>query len=213
MNMYATNEARKPSRIGSLAIISGAMLGVASPAFSADLPYEYPPYRPTYYRDSYSGCYSCGPRFVAERPPVEEEIVERPVVERFPVAERHWVQRDYIERRYRPRYAYAAYPGRYRHAYNCPVPCAESYPSYESGPREEPRRHLSYAGAHFPPPATYEYESEPRVPERYAASSYRPYDYYRPAYEYNRKPAYEYEPSPRPPGPVPNGYYGPNYYK
>src|SRR5713226_1603101 len=99
MNMFATNEAHKPSRIGSLAIISGTMLGAVSPALSADLPYDYPPpYRPTYYRDSYtnynsgySGCYTyscgcCGQRVVASPPVVEERppvaVVERPVAER-----------------------------------------------------------------------------------------------------------------------------------
>src|SRR5262245_60180112 len=101
MNMSATNEARKPSRIGSLAIISGAMLGTVVPALSADLPYDYPPYRPTYYQESYpgyTGCYSYRCAAVEEeRPPVE--VVERPIVERFPIAERRWVQRDYIERR------------------------------------------------------------------------------------------------------------------
>jgi hypothetical protein len=235
MNLFATNEARKPPRIGSLAIISAAMLGTVVPALSADLPYDYPPYRPTYYRESYpsyntgyTGCYDykcacCGQQFtgVAERPPVEEErapeeVVERPMVERVPVAERHWVQRDYIERRYPPaRSAYSAYPGRYQHSYHCPAPCAESYPAYEPAPR----RHFSYVGAYPPAPAAYEYESEPRASYRYAASSYRPYDYHRPAYEYDYKPAHEYrpvyehEPSPRPPVGVPGGYYGPRYFK
>src|SRR5262249_29913857 len=133
MNMLAINEARKPPRIGSLAIVSGALLCAASPAFSADLPFDDGPYRPSYYRNSdyNAGCYRCsccGRRFikVAEPPPpleergpepvVEREYVERPVVERVPVAERHWVQRDYIERRYPSygtRYAYPSRPARY----------------------------------------------------------------------------------------------------
>jgi hypothetical protein len=232
MNKFAINEARKPSRIGSLAVISGAMLGavgVVGPALSADLPDDYPPpsYRPTYYQNyynsGYSGCYSCGQRFepVAAPPPV----VERPIVERFPMAERHWVQRDYVERQYpsyaaTTRYAYSSYPDHYRYSHSCPGPCTESYPAYEPAqpaPYREPPRRLSYVGAHYPPaPAAYEYESEPRAPYPYAASSHRSYDYHRPSYEpgynpaYRFKPAYEHEPSPRPPGAVP-GYYGPGY--
>jgi hypothetical protein len=211
MNKFATNEARKLSRIGSLAIISGAVLGAVGPALSADLPEDYPPYRPTYYRNY---CYSCERRF--ERPVVEERVLERPVVEE------RVVQRPYIERQYPPyaattRYAYSSYPGPYR----CPARCAESYPTYEPAPYREPRQRLSYVGAHYPPaPEMYEeYESEPRAPYRYAASSYRPYDYYRPSYEpeynpaYRYKPAYEYEPSPRPPAVVPEGYYRRGYFK
>jgi len=196
MNIFATNEARKPSRIGSLAIISGAMLGAVGavgPALSADLPADYPPYQPTYYQNY---CYSC----------------ER-VVESIPVAERHWVQRDYIERQY----AYSSYPGDYRYSHHCPTPCTESYPAYEPAPYREPWRRLSYGGAYYPPaPAAYGYETEPRAPYRYAASS--PYGYYRPSYEskynpaYEYKPAYEHEPSPRPPAAVPSGYYGRGYY-
>jgi hypothetical protein len=218
MNKFATNEARKPSRIGSLAVISGAMLGAVGavgPALSADLPDDYPPYRPTYYRNydsnynsGYSDCYSCGQRF-------ERVVVERPVVERVPVAERHWVQRDYIERQYPSYTAYSSYPGHYRYSHYCPGPCTESYPAYEPSPYGEPRRRLSYVGAHYP--SAYEYEREPRAPYRYAAWSHHPYDYYRPSYEpgydpaYQYKPAYEYEPSPRPPAAVPGGYYGPGY--
>jgi hypothetical protein len=240
MNKFATNEARKLSRIGSLAIISGAMLGAVGPALSADLPEDYPPYRPTYYRNY---CYSCERRFerpvveerVLERPVVEERVVQRPVVEervverpfveervvQRPFVEERVVQRPYIERQYPPyaattRYAYSSYSGPYR----CPARCAESYPTYEPAPYREPRQRLSYVGAHYPPaPEVYEYESEPRAPYRYAASSYRPYDYYRPSYEpeynpaYRYKPAYEYEPSPRPPAVVPEGYYRRGYFK
>jgi hypothetical protein len=241
MNMFMTNEARKPSRIGSLAIISGAMLGAVGavgPALSADLPDDYPPYRPTYYRNyysndygGYSSCYNCGQRFeqAAARPPVMEErppvTIERPVVERIPMAERHWVQRDYIERQYpsyaaTERYDYSSYPGYYRYSHDCSAPCAEPYRAYEPAPYREPRRQFSYVGAHYPPAAAaYEFENEPRAPYRYAASSHPPYDYYRPSYEpgyrpaYEYKPAYEHEPSPRPPAAVPRGYYGPGYFK
>jgi hypothetical protein len=231
MNKFATNEGRKPPRIGSLAIISGAVLGAVGavgPALSADLPDDYPPYRPTYYRDYYynnSGCYGCGQQFeqFAARPPAMEE--RPPVVERFPVAERHWVQRDYIERQYPPyatptRPAYSSYPGYYRYSHYCPGPCTEPYRAYEPAPYREPRRQLSYVGAPYPPaPAAYEYDNEQRAPYRYAASPHRPYDYYRPSYEpdyepaYEYKPAYEHEPSPRPPAAVPGGYYGPGYFK
>jgi hypothetical protein len=203
MNKFATNEARKPSRIGSLAVISGAMLGAVGavgPALSADLPDDYSPYRPTYYRNYYNNY------------PVT--VVERPFV-----AERHWVQRDYIERQYpsyaaTTRYDYSSYPGHYRYSHYCPGPCTESYPAYEPAPYREPRRRPSYVGAHYPL-APYEYESEPRAPYRYAASSHHPYDYYRPSYEpeynptYRYKPAYEHEP--RPLAAVPGGYYGPGY--
>jgi hypothetical protein len=237
MNKFATNEARKPSRIGSLAIISGAMLsaaGAVGPAISADLPEDYPPYPPTHYRH-YNNCYSCERRFerpameermlerpvveerVVQRPVVEERVVERPVVEervvQRPFVEERVVQRPYIERQYPP------YAATTRYDYRCPARCAESYPAYEPAPYREPRQRLSYVGAHYPPaPAAYEYESEPRAPYRYAASSYRPYDYYRPSYEpeynpaYPYKPAYEYEPSPRPPAAVP-GYYRRGYFK
>jgi hypothetical protein len=240
MSTFAIIKARKPSRIGSLAICSSALVcAAASPVFSADLPYDDTAYRPGYYRnDSYNdsyysgynnGCYRCGccgRRFVRvaeppadERPPypvVERSFVERPVIERVPVAERHWVQRDYIERRY-PYYAtgytgrsaYPAYPGPYRYSYRV-GPDADSYPVYEAPPPREPRRRLGYGGGYRPAPVAYEWENEPRAPYRYVASQ-RPYDYYRPSYEYEYKPAYEYEPSPRPPATVPERYYGPGY--
>jgi len=54
MNTFAINAALKAPRIGSLAIISGAMLGAVGavgPTLSADLPDDYPPYRPGYYRN------------------------------------------------------------------------------------------------------------------------------------------------------------------
>jgi len=212
MNTFAIEEAHKPSRIGSIAIISGTLLGAIAtgPAFSADLPYDSTPYRPGYYRNSYNnGCYRCNccgrqiapaaeRDYVEERPPV-------PVVERFPVAERHWVQRDYFERRYYPRPRYT-YPGRYRYSHYYPAPGADPYP-YDQGPPSEPRR-FSYGGGPYPP-APAAYEAGPRLPYRYAASS-RPYEY-RPAYEYEYGPSYEYEASPRPPAMVPSGYYNPGY--
>jgi hypothetical protein len=139
MKTYAINEARKPPRIGSLAMISGTLLcvvGAAVPALGADLPddRDYRP-APTYYRDystSYNnGCYRCtccGGSFApaADRYRVEERVpypvvereVARPIVERIPVSERHWVQRDYIERSWpsygTSRYAYQEYPGAYQ---------------------------------------------------------------------------------------------------
>jgi hypothetical protein len=239
MNMFATNAAHRPSRIGGVVIVSGAMLGAVGPAFSADLPYDYPPpYRPTYYQDSYTnyntgyaGCYSYSCTCCAQRPVAAPLPVEQyppvPVVERPAVAERHWVQRDYIERQYpsypaATRYAYSSYPGPYRYTHYCQGPCVEPYPAYEHAPHGEPRRHFSYVGAYHPPaPAPYEYEHEPYAPYRYAASSHRPRDYDRPAYEYDYKPAYEYKPTyeykpayehePRPPAAVRGGYYGPGY--
>jgi hypothetical protein len=236
MSTFAIIEARKPSRIGNLAIFSSALVcaaGAASPAFSADLPYDDTAYRPGYYRydsykDSYysghNGCYRCGccgRRFVrVAEPPVEEHppypvmersIIERPVVERVPVAERHWVQRDYIERRYPYATARSAYPGRYHYSYYDHGPDADSYPAFEAPPPRELRRRPGYGGGYRPAPVAYEWENEPRTPYRYAAS-HRPYDYYRPSYEYEYKPAYEYETSPRPPATVPEGYYyGPGY--
>jgi hypothetical protein len=240
MNTFAIIEARKLSRIGSLAIFSGALVCAASPAFSADLPYDDTAYRPGYYRyDSYNnnsyysgyynGCYRCGccgRRFVrVAEPPVDEHppypvmerpYIERPEVERVPVAERHWVQRDYIERRYPPyatsRSVYREYPGRDRYSYY-PGPGADSYPPYyDAPPPREPRRRAGYGGEYVPMPVAYEWEHEPRTPAPYRyVSSHRPFDYYRPSYEYEYKPAYEYETSPRPPAPVPGGYYGPGY--
>ncbi len=161
MKTFAINEARKPPRIGSLAIISGALLGVAGiagPAFGADLPeYSYD-----------TGCYPCVPRPVVE--------------ERVPV-ERHWVQRDYVERRYESesypssRYSYY-YPGPGGEAYDtCRTAlwgrCGQAYPTYEA-----------------PPARRFTYESESVPPYRYAARfhGYRPYDYYR-SYDHPRPPA------------------------
>jgi hypothetical protein len=228
MNKFATNEAHKPSRIGTLAVISGVMLGAVGavgPALSADLPDDYPPYRPTYYRDyssnydsGYRGNYDSGCCGCCEPRPVR--------VERFPVMEDRpplMEERPPFAAMERPRYGYSSYPARYRYSDDYPGPGAESYRAYEPAPyREQPapyrerRRRLSYAGAHYPPaPAAYKYESE-RAPYRYAAS-HPPYDYYRPSYEpeynpaYRYQPVYEHEPSPRPPAAVPRGYYGPGY--
>jgi hypothetical protein len=213
MNMFMINEARKPPRIGSLAITSGILLCVtatAGPALSADYP-EYERYRPRYEyyypryhdRDYDRGCYRCsccgGRRYapVVERPIVDRipvPIEERPVVERVPVAERHWVQRDYIERRYPAgagvRYSY---PERYRYSYYYPAPREDD--PYDRSAGEPPTA-----------PVTYEYDApRPRYVE--VPRSYE----FRPAYEYEPTPpprnAYEYETAPRPPATVPSGYY------
>jgi hypothetical protein len=165
MNTFAINEARKPPRIGSLAMISGTLLcaaGSFSPAIGADLPEGYPP---SYYRPAYSGCYVC----CCSRP------VERPVVEQVPVTERHWVQRDYTERQYATRYEYQEYPAQYRYS-----PCYSE--SYQAG----------YAATGCPSsPAVAGYGEVP-LPYRYAASSYHheyrpPYEY-KPTYEYGPRP-------------------------
>jgi hypothetical protein len=140
--MFAINEAYKPSRIGSLAMFSGVLLGsagVAGPALSADLPYDNTAYRPGYYRNYNSGCYRCGRQAapVAERPPVEERVAV-PVVEQVAVAERHWVQRDYIERQYpyyaTVRYAYSAYPAHTAYSSYSTGPAHSAYSSYSAGP-------------------------------------------------------------------------------
>lgn len=219
MSTFAIDEARKPSRIGSIAMISGTLLSAIATgsAFSADLPYDYTPYRQGSYRDSYYPgcirCSCCGYRVapVAERDVVEERLPV-PWVERVPVAERHWVQRDYIERRYPPYYPWPRYPypGRHHHSYYYPGPVADPY-TYDQRPPGEPRR-FSYGGGPYPPgPAAY--DVEPWPPYRYAASS-RPYEYrpaYQPAYEYDYRPSYQYETSPRPPAMVPSGYYSSGY--
>ena len=207
MNKFATNEARKPPRIGNLAIISGAVLGAVGavgPSLSADLPDDYQPYRPTYYRNNYSnydsgysgnydsgyrGCYNCsccGPRPVrAEPPPGSEErppfaVVERPAVERVPMAERHWVQRDYIERRYpsyteATRYGYSPYPGRDQYSDYYPGPGAESYPAYEPAPYREPPAPYRERRRRF----SYIGAHYPPVPAayRYASEPRAPYRY------------------------------------
>jgi hypothetical protein len=235
MKTFAINEARKPARIGRLALVSGALLGsigAVGPALSADLPDDY---RPGYYRDSYNygyynncyRCYCCGwrPHPVAAPWPVEE----RPFPERFPVSERYWIQRDYVERHYPyswPRYEYPPYwsPYRYSNYYpgpradypgpraDYPGPRAELYPPYEPAPRGDPPRPVRYGGNAYPPaPAAYDHEAEPRTPYRYTAWL-QPHDYRR-GYEYDYyrpsneyRPVYEYEPSPRPPAPVPSRY-------
>lgn len=212
MKTFAIDKGREPSRTGSIAIISGTLLGVLATgsAFSADLPFDSTPYRQGYYQNSYyPGCYrcSCCGRRVA--PVADQDYLEErppgPLIERFPMAERHWVQRDYVERRYPyypgPRYGY---PNRYRYSDYYPGPAAESY-TYDQGPPGESRR-FGYRGGPYPPAPTA-YEAEPRSPYRYVASP-RPYDY-RPAYEYDYRPSYEYEP--RPPAIVPSGYYNPGY--
>lgn len=221
MNTFAIDDACKPSRIGSIAIISGTLLGAiaAGPALSADLPYDVTPYRQGYYRNSFiSGCYQCsccgwrvapveGRDIVEERPPFP--VAEPPLVERGPMADRYWGQRDYIERGYPynrgPRYAY---PDRYRYPYYNPGLGADSY-NYGQVPFGE-RRRSGYGGGQYPPaPAAYEYEAQPRPPYRYGTSP-RPYDY-RPAYEYDYRPSYEYGTSRRRPAMAPGGYYNSGY--
>jgi hypothetical protein len=209
MKTFAIDKERRPSRTGSIAIISGTLLSALATgsAFSADLPYDNPPYPPGYYRNSYSpGCYRCsccGVAPVVEQDVVVEERPPIPVWERIPVAERRWRQREYIERRYYsgPRYGY---PGRYRYSTYNAGPGVDPY-SYYQGPPGEPRR-FSYGGGPYPP-APAAYEAEPRPSYRYIASP-RPYEY-RPAYEYDYRPSYETEP--RPPAIVPSGYYNPGY--
>jgi hypothetical protein len=223
MKTFAINEALKPPRIGSIAIMSGTLLcavAPSSPASSADLPYDYGrPHYSEYYRPNYDrDCCCCIRRHapVAERPIVERfpPLIEesREVIERIPVAERHWVQRDYIERRYPlpgPRYSY---PKPYHYSYYYPKPSAEE-PYYY---REEARSELPpprYSGEFPPAPAAYEFDA-PHV--RYAAAprlhELRPAYEYEPssqAYEYGPplRSAYDHELSPRPPAPVPSGYY------
>jgi hypothetical protein len=238
MNTLAINEALKPPRMSSLAIISGTLLCAASvvgPALSADLPYDDTPYRPGYYRNDYnnsndtgynSGCYRCsccGRRLVrvAEPPPSEERApvpyAERPPEGPFLVAERAWVrgykiiEQRYYEPYYKTLYSYPPYPAYPRRdRYSNYYPGRGAGP-YDAAPPGEPRRErrLGFGGVEYPPaPAAYEYQPEPRAPYRYVTSS-RAYDY-RPAYEYGYRPSHEYE-APRPPSPVPSGYYGPGY--
>jgi hypothetical protein len=237
MNMFMFDEAPRPPRIGSLAIMSGTLLcavAVAGPALSADLPYDYnPAYRPhhEYYGPSYyerepdRGCYRCGccgPRPVAQRPIVEYYVPERYVadeerrpVERGPFAERHWVQRDYIERRY-PSGAVERYPypPSYRYSSYYPRPPRAPEDPYSRAPGGDPYSRFEppprYSGDFPPAPVRYEWDG-PRP--RYVEVP-RPYYEYRPVYEHEPsppRPAYEYEPSPRPPATVPSGYYYPGH--
>jgi hypothetical protein len=165
MKTYAIDEARKPPRIGSLAMISGTLLcaaGVAVPALGADLPEDYRPAPGAYYRSNYypvytnNGCYRCtccgAPAPVAERyrveervpyPIVERQFVERPIVERGPVSERHWVQRDYVERSWpssatSARRAYEEYPAAYQSYQTYPGPYRYTY--HYPGPGAESYR-------------------------------------------------------------------------
>jgi hypothetical protein len=212
MKMFAINDARKPPRIGSIAIMSGTLLcaaAVSSPAFSADLPYDYGrPHYTEYYRPHYDrDCCCCARRYapVAERPVVERvpvPVEERPVIEHVPVAERHWVQRDYIERRYPAPGPHYGYPKSYRYSYYYPRPSVEE-PYYREESHSEPPP-PRYSGEYPPAPAAYEYDLPP---PRYAEPP-RPREL-RPAYEFepSPQPSYERELSPRPPAPVPSGYY------
>jgi len=229
MKIFAINEARKPPRIGSIAIMSGTLLcavAASGPAFSADLPYDYgrpryteysrPNYdRPDYDRPNYDrDCCCCVRRYapVAERPMIERapprmEEESRQVIERVPFAERHWVQRDYIERRYPAPGPRDSYPKTYRYSYYYPRPSAEE-PYYRDEARSEPPPR--YSGQYLPAPAAYEYDAPP---PRYNMAPPRPREL-RPAYEYGPLPrsAYERELSLRPPAPIPSGYrYNPSY--
>ena len=222
MNRCTTNEARKPPRIGSLAMISGALLGTigaVGPALSADLPYSDTPYRSGYYRNWYHCDYYCqqgGPGDARVGAPGYEPLP--PMAERLP-PERHWAPRDYAEPRYPMGGPYSPYT-QYRdrpfrsYRYSSPGPDWEAnpYEGYE-GPPDEPRRRMGEGGLPYPPaPAAYEYRPDRRRgPFRYGAMSSPPYDYreYRPPHQY--RPAYEYETAERPPAPVPGGPYGPGY--
>jgi hypothetical protein len=235
MKMFAINEARKPPRIGSIAIMSGTLLcavATSGPVFSADLPYDYgrPRYteysQPSYDRPSYDrDCCCCVRRYapVADRPMVERvppPIIERAeeesrqgqMIERVPVAERHWVQRDYIERRYPAPGPRDSSPKAYRYSYYYPK-SSEEERYYRDESRSEPRP-PRYSGEYLPAPAAYEYDAPPpryaappRIRELRPAYEYEPSP--RPAYEYGppRRSAYERELAPRPPAPVPSGYY------
>jgi len=225
MKKFAIAGARKPPRIGCIAIICGALLGsvaAAAPAQSADLyPYPYPYERTAYpgYNGYSRNCYPCGCR------PCCYQCGYRPYVRPGPVVERHW---DYWERRYPYRHPYypngyaggypnypngyaggypggyaGGYPGGYAGGYpggyagGYPGGYAGGYPSYPGGYAGGPRPHLRFGGVQYPQsPISYEYGAPPRAPYEYEASP---------------GPAYEYEPAPRPPVGIPGGYYNAGY--
>src|SRR6266852_1525253 len=203
MKKFATIGARKPPRIGCIAIVGGALLGsvaAAAPAQSADF-YPYPYERTAYpgYNGYYRNCNPCGCR------PCCYQCGCNPCVRRGPVVERHW---DYWERRYPypnrypnypggyaggyPNYpggyagGYPNYPGGYAGGYpNYPGGYPGGYPNYSGGYAGGARPHLGFGGVQYPSsPISYEYEAPPRGPYEYEASG-------RPGYE----PAYEYEAS------------------
>jgi hypothetical protein len=222
MNRCTINGACKPPRIGSLATISGALLGTigaVGPALSADLPFGAP-YQPGYYQNWNDCGYYCRQWGSDARFGVPGYEPFPPMAERFP-PERHWVPRDYAEPRYPmggPYPPYTQYRGgpyrshRYSSYYPGPDAGANPYEAYERAPRDEPRRRFGDGGFPYPPaPAAYEYGPGRRGPFRYEAMAPPPYDYreYRPPYQY--RPAYEYETAERPPAPVPGGGYGPGY--
>jgi hypothetical protein len=239
MKKFAINEARKPPRIGSIAIISGTLLGAiaaAGPAQTADLynyPYQYSGYRPYYngyYRPCNScGCYSCGCYRCGGCCGVARHPVPDPVVA---VAERHWVQRDYWERRYPTAYPYPySYPSGYRYSYysggyadGYPYPPA---PVAYAAPPSEPRPRLGFGGIQYGPgpgpgPVSYQYDPPrshygfdgPRAPAPYVYDAPRTayeYDAPRPPYGANVGPGpYDYG-APRPPAGVPGGFSNASY--
>jgi hypothetical protein len=161
MNRCSINGARKPPRIGSLAMISGALLGTlgaVGPALSADLPFSDTPYQqPGYYPDWHhcDHCRQWGPEGRMGAPGYEPFP---PMAERFP-PERRWVPRDYAEPRYPmggPYSPYAQYrDGPYRsHRYSSyyPGPDAQADPYEGYGPLPpEPRRRFGDGGFPYPP--------------------------------------------------------------
>ena len=202
MKKFAFIGARMPPRLGCIAIICGALLGLvaaAAPAQSGDLyyPYEYtggyPGYN-GYYRNCNPCCrpccYQCG---------------YRPYVRPGPVVERHW---DYWERRYPYPYPHRyPYPNGYAGGYPYyPNGYTGGYPYYPGGYAGGPRPHLGFGGVQYPPsaPISYEYGAPPREPYEYEALG-------RPGYEYSARPAYDFDASPRPPAGIPGGYYNAGY--
>jgi hypothetical protein len=221
MNMFMI-DARRPPRIGSLAIMSGTMLCamvVAGPAFSADLPYDYNTaygpryeyYRSHYYdRDYDRGCYRCsccgGRRYapVAERPIIDYYVPDRYAPERYvperyvAVEERRPVERDPVAERHwvQRDYFERRYPGGAAERYSYPP--SYRYSSYYPVPRGGDPYSRSAAAeppryTDFPPaPVTRDY---PPARVTYDWDGPRPrYVEVPPSREF--RPAYEYEPAP-----------------
>ncbi|MBO0755404.1 MAG: hypothetical protein J2P54_06055 [Bradyrhizobiaceae bacterium] len=223
MNKFAINEALKPSRIGSLTMVCGALLGTMGalgPASGADLPYSYTPYRPSYYQNSYRYDYyngSYGPVDVRVAPGYG---APPPLGERFSAAQ-PWPPYNYYDPRfpvgepYGPNYSDRAYTSRYPYYPYYPGPMqADAYEDYEAappdGPRDEPRRRMGFGGFAYPPaPAAYQWPDR-RAPYRYGAGPSYERREHRGPFQY--RPDYEYETAERPPASVPGGnYYGPGY--